>query len=504
MKKLLSFFLITALLLTGLFSVTAAALSGPEVGTDGIYTFEVRGREAYITSVDKSKASGRIIVPETLCGLPVAQIESEVFKDCTEITSVTIKGPVYMIGYAAFEGCTSLVSVSLPKETFSLGTNCFKDCSSLTTINIGGMFSDISSGCFMNCVSLETVKWPYYFNTIGDYAFSGCTNLRSIGPLYCLDSIGEFAFENCKKLNKVTYSAYATSYSATTFMGCDAISLYFPPENKNLCIENGIVYNSSKTKIFYYPQGKKAEEYIAPEKLIYVEPYAFYANPHLKKVTLSEKTKEIGRNAFGYCTALSEIAFPESLTILRDSAFKGCTSLSTAVLGEKLTVLEKAAFSGCSALSRVEIKGKVTALAANVFEGCSLIEELTIPESVSYVGDGAFRGCTGLKSLRIENPEMYIEYNAFDKNSNVSDIWFNGTAEQMERLQREAENYNLSKAKWHTLREETSAEETGEQEKGKTDPSFLEKYGLPIIVVSLVLLSATALILWAVLKRKNS
>ena len=31
MKKLLSFFLITALLLTGLFSVTAAALSGPHI-----------------------------------------------------------------------------------------------------------------------------------------------------------------------------------------------------------------------------------------------------------------------------------------------------------------------------------------------------------------------------------------------------------------------------------------------------------------------------------------
>ena len=67
---------------------------------------------------------GELIIPEE-----VRVISSEAFKDCVNLTCVTISGNVTGIGYGAFSGCSDLESVTIPESEPDINAALFDKCS---------------------------------------------------------------------------------------------------------------------------------------------------------------------------------------------------------------------------------------------------------------------------------------------------------------------------------------------------------------------------------------
>ena len=116
------------------------------------------------------KPSESLILQEETRG-----IAQEAFKNCTEITSVTIPNSVTSINGYAFAGCSSLTSATLPESLTSIIDGVFKDCSSLTSVTI-----------------------PSNVTYIGSYAFFGCDNLMEVislieNPFDLYGSFSQFA-----------------------------------------------------------------------------------------------------------------------------------------------------------------------------------------------------------------------------------------------------------------------------------------------------------------------
>jgi hypothetical protein len=65
----------------------------------------------------------------------------------------------------------------------------------------------------------------------------------------------------------------------------------------------------------------------------------------------------IGQSAFGYCTGLTSIEFPQSLTSIGSEAFQNCTGLTSIDLPEGLTSIGEDAFYGCTRLKTINFKG---------------------------------------------------------------------------------------------------------------------------------------------------
>ena len=63
--------------------------------------------------------------------------------------------------------------------------------------------------------------------------------------------------------------------------------------------------------------------------------------------SVKEGTKIICDSAFWYCSSLSEIVIPSSVTSIGDCAFYGCNSLSEIVIPSSITSIGDSAFYGC-------------------------------------------------------------------------------------------------------------------------------------------------------------
>ena len=153
-------------------------------------------------------------------------IPSHAFRDCENLTAITIPDGITSIGSAAFEDCSSLTTVILPDSVTSIGSNAFDRCYSLKKIIIPKSVTDIGSGAFRGCKELKIAGpigggYNYEFgwkNFIPSRAFSECP-LEHIELPYEISSIGYAAFEY-SSLKSIFIPYSVKEISGLAFDGC--------------------------------------------------------------------------------------------------------------------------------------------------------------------------------------------------------------------------------------------------------------------------------------------
>jgi hypothetical protein len=73
----------------------------------------------------------------------------------------------------------------------------------------------------------------------------------------------------------------------------------------------------------------------------------------VKKYTIGDEVKSIGRYAFSECEAIESIVFPNGMTTIGEYAFSGCSSLATVVIPNTVTSIGEKAFANCLSLYSV-------------------------------------------------------------------------------------------------------------------------------------------------------
>lgn len=144
------------------------------------------------------------VIPSSIEGKPVTDIESYAFFNCTNLTSVTIPACVVSIGDSAFENCVSLTSV---------------------TVSAGVI--DIGDAAFYNCISLSGMSLPDSVTSIGNWAFASCDALREISVPASVIDIGNYAFAYCANLDGIYFKGDAPDFGWTAVAGSKGVTLYY-------------------------------------------------------------------------------------------------------------------------------------------------------------------------------------------------------------------------------------------------------------------------------------
>ncbi len=365
----------------------------------------------------------------------VTSISNSAFYNCTSLTSVVIGDSVTSIGREAFYNCDSLTSIEIPDSVTSIGNGAFYSCNSLITVTIGNGVTSIGYEAFKNCSSLTSITLPFvgaslngtsnkhfgyifgassysvnddYVPTslkeviitgsanIGNYAFYYCTSLTSVVIGDGVTSIGGAAFAYCTSLTSVVIGDGVTSIGSSAFHYCKSLaSITLPFVGASL--------NDTSNMHFGYIFG--ASSYLYNEH---------YVPTSLKEVIITGG-ESIGNLAFYYCTSLTNITIPDSVTSIGENAFYGCNSaLYTTennlkyvkANGNNYCILIEATNKN---LSTYQINENTKYIAHSAFFTCESLTNITIPNSVTSIGSSAFNGCYRLVEVVNKSTHIIVE-----------------------------------------------------------------------------------------------
>lgn len=364
----------------------------------------------------------QVILPENVGGQIVYRthtIDDFLFKNCTNLTAVTVSEGYSSLKPESFMGCTGLVSVQLPSTLRTIGARSFKDCISLPSVNIPDSVGEIGIWAFGNCCSLDSIVLPERLgivkcgifenctslvsvsipSTVGEIepaAFSGCTSLASIVLPDSLRVIGEYgfygplpgidptnpdagAFSNCSSLMSITIPSKVRVIGDYTFSGCSNLStVVFPDSTERF---GHLAFNRCS----------------------------------LTTLNIPNSVKELGYGVFSKCTSLEEVTIPRDMRHIGWFTFDSCVSMTTVNFnadsiyggggddycwphGATTYCMDGKLWGNCPNFTTLNIGNNVKWLKEYLFLGATSLVEVTIPTLVQHMSR-TFELCTGLTTV---------------------------------------------------------------------------------------------------------
>lgn len=139
-----------------------------------------------------------------------------------------------------------------------------------------------------------------------------------------------------------------------------------------------------------------------PDTVTEIGSNAFYNCTSLKSVTIQNNkpscVKKIGRQAFMFCSELTDIPILDSVTEIGSESFHQCEKLDTVTIPEGVTSVADGTFSYCYSLHTVTLPDSVTAIEERAFTGTALTQ-IHIPANVTRIETDAFSECFALSAI---------------------------------------------------------------------------------------------------------
>ncbi len=413
-----------------------------------------------------------ITIPST-----VTEIEKNSFRSCQNLDNIIFSGEnITTIGEYAFLECTKLSSVSLPDSVTNMGRSVFENCISLKSARLSNRLTEIPSYCFEGCSNLTSIDIPDTVIKVGGSAFWKCTSLSSVVLSNTLQELDSYAFQDTS-ISEISLPQTITSIGNGAFMGCSNLKSIVIP-NKVTIIPSSFASGCTNLCYVYIPYGVteikgdafedcvNLTEVVIPDSVTDLR--GFSGCTSLSKITLSEKTENIGSQSFKNCISLKSIELPQSLKFVGKSAFEGCTLLENIVLPTRLEEIDSLAFKDCSNLANITIPDSVNRMGEQVFNNSgyynnssnwdgdvlyngkwllesktSISGDYTIKESTRHICSFAFNDCADLTAITFPYGVEHIPDNLFVDCTSLESVEFPDTITSMEQ----AVFYNCSSLK---------------------------------------------------------
>ncbi len=393
-------------------------------------SYFVRSSNVIVGLTEKAKGVNKITLPETLDGVRIIklgdgvfknntdivsvtfpsnsyyeEIGTEAFKGCTSLTNVTFINGIKKIGEGAFMGCTALKGVQLSTSLESIPKNLFNGCTALeyaTIPSMGTGITEIGDGAFYNCFKITAMRIDATVKRVGNEAFSGCSKLQSVNIAEGVEEIGNKAFYNNASLKSVTVPSSVTKLGTYVFYGCSSLT--------SATLGSGLISIPEAT--FYANTKLETLTLSDSSKITAIGALALYDCNKLMGFNIPENTVTIGKRAFSRCYQFKNIVIPQGVTALEEQTFTNAQGLETVDLGNVVT-LGANTFSGCKSLTTVTGLNKVTKLGVQAFKGCVSLDNVTLSSLLVTVPEEAFDGCASLKNLVISDGVVTLKKRAF-------------------------------------------------------------------------------------------
>lgn len=136
-------------------------------------------------------------------------------------------------------------------------------------------------------------------------------------------------------------------------------------------------------------------------KVTRIDTLAFEYCSDVTSIIVPDTVTSIGMDTFRGCKKLKKITLPNGITSIGLDAFAECSGLSSINLPTSLKTLELGTFNGCSNLTEIVIPSGVTTMKADVFLNCTGLSQVVIPPGMVEIAPSSFYGCSKLTSINV-------------------------------------------------------------------------------------------------------
>lgn len=444
------------------------------------YALDSNGTAYRVTGIGTCTDT-HIRIPETHEGLPVKGLYTGCFRDCTQITAVTIPKTVDSISYEVFSGCSSLTTLTVDpaNTTFSSEGNCvLKKMQTAgeykVVVGCGGSVIPADKGivfidlyAFYRSPNLESVTVPEGVRIIDYAAFAECPALKSVTLPSTLVTVGASAFYRCTSFTSFELPRNLTSYGQGILSECSSLTelIIHTPEITDMSSGSyraiGFLFGTRKFEgsvevtqtvlpsgggTFFWPasltkltvlSGTLRDEYLSNSRS---------SAPPITTLILGKGVTELKDRVItstvtdiyyeGTTAEWNALKKGEYWDVKTDGTYRVHCS-DTAETPKESTGLRfteapdgsgyYAAGIGSCADNAVVIpathEGRpVTGIATNAFMSCGQLTSVVIPSGVTYIGDHAFDGCSSLESITMPPSLTYLGGYAFGRCSSLGSI----------------------------------------------------------------------------------
>ena len=232
-----------------------------------------------------------------------------------------------------------------------------------------------------------------------------------------------------------------------------------------LAIPEGLQYTNSGNEVTITGYNGSATEISIPatideKPVTAIGQFAFFCS-ELTSITIPSSVTSIESDAFHSCSRLTSINIPGKVTTIGSDAFLGCGSLTSITVDpnnsnyssvdgvlfnkdttelirypagntsasysipDSVTSIRDNAFRFSRNLKSVTfgVDSQLQSIGADAFNSCSGLESINIPNSVTSIGEQAFMYCSSLKSITIPNNVTVIKDRTFSWCDNLESIF---------------------------------------------------------------------------------
>lgn len=334
------------------------------------------------------------------------------------VTAIVVEEGVTALGDAVFLDMYQVQRVALPSTLTSIGNGAFAYCYNLETVNIPAKVVRVGSYAFQE-TSIQSVGLPAALTSLDSLAFFRCASLRSFtvdggnrvykavgGVLYSKDGKTLLQYPRAKA-GQFAVPAGVTKIAANAFNDAAVQGVTLPQTVTT--IEDGAFVDSALTSIAF------------PNSVTAVGDYVFEGCASLRSASMGAGLKKLGCRMFFECSSLSNVNLGK-VTDLDCLAFGYCTALKNIAIPKGTKAILDGTFGYCTALQSVSIPSTVKEIAYQAFLGCSALTTLSLPQGLEKIYRYSFALCTGLKTVRIPSTVIHIGEEAFPSTTKLTNI----------------------------------------------------------------------------------